>query len=450
MDIDTKKLWDDVLVEIELSTSKANFNTWFKDTFIYKSIEGVITLSVPNAFVKEWLKNKHHTNILKLLRTNEESVRSLEYIVNKKPRKETPATQNPLLTSQQNNELPLSDHYINKKDNLNPKYTFDSFVVGPFNELVHAAAQAVVNKPGQVYNPLFVYGNTGLGKTHLMQAVGNKIKELYKNKNIYYVTSEQFTLDYVNAVQNNNTSRFKEKYRKYDVLFMDDIQFLANKEKTQEELFHLFNYLYDNNKQIIFTSDKHPNFIPNLEDRLKSRFVAGMIVDVPSPDYESRVAVLKSKAKVNNFILEPEILDYLATNLSGNIRELEGALNAIICQAQLKNGELKLLEVKNLVKNNKRPDKSMSVKDVVRIIADFYNIDEESIYQKTRRKEIIKPRQLTMYILREDMQISYPSIGQKLGGRDHTTVIHSCEKIRRNILTDVSLLREIEQIRSIL
>lgn len=449
MDNDLQKLWEDVMVEIELNTSKANFNTWFKDTFIYKEEGGVIHLSVPNAFVKEWLHHKHHSYILKLLRQNAPFVRSLEYIINKKPRKEGQEVKQSSKLSHIN-ELPLSDFYINKKDNLNPRYTFETFIVGPFNELAYAAAQAVVKKPGIVYNPLFVYGNTGLGKTHLMQAIGNRIKELNENKSIYYVTSEQFTLDYVNAVQNNNTTRFKEKYRKHDVLFMDDIQFLSNKEKTQEELFHLFNYLYDNNKQIIFTSDKHPNFIPSLEDRLKSRFVAGMIVDVPAPDYESRVAVLKSKSTAHNFTLSPEILDYLATNLSGNIRELEGALNAVICQSQLKNTELKINEVKNLVKNNRRPDKNISIKDVVRTIADFYNIDEDSIYQKTRRKEVIKPRQLTMYILREDLQISYPSIGQKLGGRDHTTVIHSCEKIRKNITTDSTLLREIEQIRSML
>ena len=449
MDNDLQKLWEDVLVEIELNTSKANFNTWFKDTFIYKEDGGVIHLSVPNAFVKEWLYSKHHSYILKLLRQNLPTIRSLEYIINKKVRKDGQENKQPQRLSQVN-KLPLADYYINKKDNLNPRYTFDSFVVGPFNELAHAAAQAVVKKPGIVYNPLFIYGNTGLGKTHLMQAVGNKIKELDKNKSVYYVTSEQFTLDYINAVQNNNTTRFKEKYRKYDVFFMDDIQFLSRKEKTQEELFHLFNYLYDNNKQIIFTSDKHPNFIKDLEDRLKSRFVAGMIIDVPSPDYESRVAVLKTKASSNNFEIPPEILEYLAINLSGNIRELEGALNAVMCQSQLKNGYLKLSEIKNLVKNNRRPDKNISVKDVVRIIANFYNIDEDNIYQKTRRKEIIKPRQVSMFILREDLQMSYPSIGQKLGGRDHTTVIHSCEKIKKNLLTSTTLLNEIEQIRSIL
>jgi len=449
MEYDLKKLWEDVLVNIELNTSKANFNTWFKDTFIYKKEEGVIYLSVPNAFVKEWLYNKHHSYILKLLREQSTEIRSLDYIINKKPKHEVAQEAQPRTTA--GNELPLDDYYINKKDNLNPRYSFDSFVVGPFNELVYAASQAVIKKPGIVYNPLFIYGNTGLGKTHLMQAIGNTIKERNNSLQVYYVTSEQFSLDYVNSVQNNNTSRFKEKYRKYDVLLMDDIQFLSNKEKTQEEVFHLFNYLYDNNKQIIFSSDKHPNYIPNLEERLKSRFVAGMIVDIPTPDYESRLAIMKRKLELNNCSLSDDVLDYLAVNLSGNIRELEGALNAILCHAQLKEGDnLKLIEVKNLVKNSKRPEKNISIKDVIRTVADFYNIDEESIYQKNRRKEVIKPRQLTMFILREDLQISYPSIGQKLGGRDHTTVIHSCEKIKKTLNIDTTLSREVEQIRALL
>ena len=297
------------------------------------------------------------------------------------------------------NELPLADFYINKEDNLNPRYTFENFVVGPFNELAHAAAQAVIKKPGQAYNPLFVYGDTGRGKTHLIQAVGNSLKNNGTGKKIFYVTSEKFTTDYINLVQDNKGNMFKEKYRKYDVLIMDDIQFLSNKEKTQEELFHLFNSMYDNNKQIIFSSDKHPNYIPNLEDRLKSRFSAGMIVDIPAPDYESRVAILKAKAQTNNFLVAQEVLEYLASSVEGNIRELEGILNSIVCQTQLKGKDLSLGDIKNLVKNNLKPKKNVSVKEIIKLIADFYNIEEENIYEKTRKKEIVRPRQLIMYIL---------------------------------------------------
>lgn len=446
--IDNKQLWENVLVDIELSISKANFSTWFKDTHISKYDDGVIYLSVPNEFVKDWLINKYHKFILKALRCFSDGVRGVEYIIKKEEKKkeETEQTQN-MGIGQLNRKLPLEDYYINKNDNLNPRYTFDTFVVGSFNELAHAAAQAIINKPGIVYNPLFIYGGTGYGKTHLMQAVGNQLKKIHGGKKIYYLTSERFTTELVTSIQNNKVSSFKEKYRQYDVLIMDDIQFLSNKEKTQEELFHLFNFLYDNNKQIIFSSDKHPNYIPNLEERLKSRFAAGMIVDIPKPEHESRVAILKSKATSSNYMISDEIVEYLALTIEGNIRDLEGALNSIICQSQLKDKVLNLQDIKNLIKNNTRPKKSISAKDIVKKVSDFYNIDESSIYEKTRRKEIVKPRQLIMYILREDFNISYPAIGEKLGGRDHTTVIHSCDKVRNDLKNNDILSQELSQIR---
>ena len=447
--MDSKQMWDIVLVDVEMTVSNANFNTWFKDTFIYKIEDGVVYLSVPNNFVREWMVNKFHGSILKSLRAMSDQVRSLDYIINKNDtkKKDFDAIKIPAFNP---NELPLGEFYINKDDNLNPKYTFDNFVIGPFNELAHAAAQAIIKKPGIVYNPLFVYGSTGHGKTHLIQALGNHMKHVYPERKVHYVTSEKFALDYVNSLQNQKANTFKEKYRKYDVLIMDDIQFLSNKEKTQEELFHLFNHLYDNNKQIIFSSDKHPNYITNLEDRLKSRFGAGMIVDIPAPDHESRVAILKAKLNANSFELSKEIVDHLASTLSSNIRELEGALNAIICQAQLKQKEVTINDVKNLIKNSAQPKKNLAPKEIIKIVADFYNINEESIYEKTRKKEVIKPRQVTMYILREDFNISYPSIGEKMGGRDHTTVIHSCEKIKNDLKFDNTLTQEIAQIRSML
>ncbi|MSR73391.1 chromosomal replication initiator protein DnaA [Candidatus Parcubacteria bacterium] len=447
--MDSKKLWESVLVDVEINVSKASFNTWFKDTFIYKLEDGVAYLSVPNAFVKQWMVDKYHGSILKSLRALSENIRSLDYIVNKSDvkREDQKIIKN---IPESAGELPLSEFYINKDDNLNPKYTFDSFVIGPFNELAHAAAQAIIKKPGIVYNPLFIYGNTGHGKTHLIQAVGNYMKQNYPDSKIHYVTSEKFTVDYVNSVQNHKVNNFKEKYRKYDVLIMDDIQFFSNKQNTQEELFHLFNHLYENNKQIIFSSDKHPNYIQNLEDRLKSRFAAGMIVDIPAPDHESRTAILKAKLRFHNHVLSLEIIDYLAQTLSSNIRELEGALNTIICQARLKQKELTLNDVKNLIKNSASPKRNLSPKEIIKIIADFYNINEENIYEKTRKKEIIKPRQITMYILREDFNISYPSIGEKMGGRDHTTVIHSCEKIKNDLKFDSVLSQEINRIRAML
>jgi chromosomal replication initiator protein len=450
--MDNKKLWESVLVDIELSVSKANFNTWFKNTYISKQDEGVIYVSVPNAFVKDWLYNKYHKSLVKSLRQLSENVRGLEYIVSKEePRREKEmAEAAPVLHSQSNVELPLNDFYVDKENNLNPRYTFDSFVVGPFNELAHAAAQSIVKNPGGVYNPLFIYGGTGHGKTHLIQAIGNHIKQAHPQKKIFYVTSERFAIDYMNSIPTGKANLFKEKYRKYDVLIMDDIQFFANKEKSQEELFHLFNTFHDNNKQLVFSSDKHPNYIPNLEERIKSRFAQGMIVDIPSPDQESRVAILQAKARMMNFTLSPDTLEHLATAIEGNVRELEGILNTLFCQYQLKGKELGLQEVRNLIRNSAKPKKAISIKDIIKVVADFYNIEENSIYEKTRRKEVVKPRQLAMYILRQDCNVSYPLIGQKLGGRDHTTVIHSCEKIKEELKTNTLLEQELNQIRAMI
>jgi chromosomal replication initiator protein len=445
---DNKKLWERVLAEIELNVSKANFTTWFKNTYVYKQENGGVVVAVPNAFVKDWLHKKYHNMILKILRGIDEGVRSLDYVITKDdPKKqygEIPKTVNI------NAELPLADHYINKEDNLNPRYTFESFVVGSFNELAFAASQAVVKKPGIAYNPLFIHGGTGHGKTHLIQAIGNQIKTVMPGKRVYYTTSEKFAIDFFNSLQNNKVNYFKEKYRKYDVLIMDDIQFFSGKEKTQEELFHLFNNLYDSNRQIIFSSDKHPNFIPSLEDRLKSRFSAGMIIDIPPPDPESRVAIIKAKAKISGLILSDEIINLIAESLDSNIRELEGILNLIYCQTNLKARNLSIFEVKNLLKNSQKPKRNISAKEVVKVVADFYNISENSIYEKTRKKEVVKPRQIVMYLLREDFNVSYPSIGSKLGGRDHTTVIHSCEKIKNDIKNDVELANELQQIRAML
>lgn len=446
--MDNDQLWNNVLVEIELAVSKANFNTWFKDTRILKQEDGVVVVSVPNAFAKDWLLNKYHKTILKSLRSLAENVRALEYLVAKDEKHKAVEMSRTSLSPTA--ELPLHDFYIDKENNLNPKYTFESFVVGPFNELAHAAAQAVIKKPGSVYNPLFIYGNTGHGKTHLIQAVGNHIKNQNIGKKVFYVTSEKFAIDYVNSVQANNVNQFKEKYRKYDVLIMDDIQFLSNKEKTQEELFHLFNSLYDSNKQIVFSSDKHPNFIPNLEDRLKSRFAAGMIVDIPTPDRESRLAILRTKVRTSGVSVAPEVLEHLATTIEGNIRELEGMLNLLICQSQLKGKELGITEVRSLIKNSAKPKKIVSVKEVTKAVASFFNIEEADIYEKTRRKEVVKPRQLVMYLLRQDFNVSYPLIGQKLGGRDHTTVIHSCEKIKGELKLNTALEQELNQIRAML
>lgn len=442
----TRELWQSALTEIELSLSRANYSTWFKNTTIIKFDDGTVYLGVPNEFVKDWLATKYHSFILKTLRDLNEHVRTIEYCITKntdQPKKDIevgPSDKQPF------SKLPFNEI---KEDGLNPKYTFKSFIVGPFNELAYAATQAIVNRPGAQYNPLFIYGGTGLGKTHLLQSIGNEIKRRIPEFKVFYTSLEKFSIDYVNSMHANKINLFKEKYRKYDVLIMDDIQFVSGKEKTQEELFYLFNTLYEQNKQIIFSSDKHPNFILGLEDRLQSRFNAGMIIDIVQPDFESRLAIISSKVKEGTSFISNEILEYIAEVVQGNIRELEGVLNTIIMQSQLKGREMQLQEVKQLIKNNIKTKKNISLRDVIKVVSDFYGVDPESIYNKTRRKDIVKPRQVAMYILREDFDVSYPAIGETLGGRDHTTVIHSYEKIKLDLQTNPVLMKEVAELRSL-
>jgi chromosomal replication initiator protein len=442
--VNVKQLWNDALVKIELSITTANFKTWFRDTHIVTLEDGTVTIGVPSIFVKDWLQDKFHTLILKTLRDLTPHVRSVEYIVAQRNERKQESTKNQTV----NAALPLEEYYVNKNDNLNPKYSFETFVVGPYNALAHAAAKTVAEKPGMSYNPLFIYGKTGHGKTHLIQAVGNMVKKA--GKKVFYVTSERFTVDYMNSLQTGSANSFKDKYRQYDVLIMDDVQFLAQKEKTQEELFHLFNALHDNNKQIVFSSDIHPALLNGMEERLQSRFAQGMIVDLPAPDIESRAAILRAKASQHSLVLADDVIEHLAASIEGNVRELEGALNNILCQSQLLGKVLELDEVRTIIKNSSRPRKTLAITDVVEKVARYFDIDHASIYEKTRRKEVVKPRQIIMYILREDFQISYPAIGKKLGGRDHTTVIHSCEKIKNEIKTDHELKDEIEQVRILL
>lgn len=443
-----RELWEYILTQVELSVSPANFNTWFRNSFIVKIDEdGVIYVGVPSQFFKDWYLKKFHTLLLKIVRDISYEFRNIEYLIVKdERRKVAKETKTPRGVV----ELPLDEFYINKSDNLNPRYTFDTFVIGSFNNLAYSAAQAVLNRPGITYNPLFIYGDTGRGKTHLIQAIGNQYKKLYEGRKVYYLTAEKFTVDYTDSVQAGTANRFKEKYRQYDLLIMDDIQFLSKKTKTEEELFHLFNTFHDMNKQIIFSSDRPPVAIPDIAERLKGRLASGMTVDIGEPDPESRMAIVKKKAALNGILLSDDVIEYVATTMTGSIRELEGMVNNIICHAQVKGFAPDISEVRQSLRSFTRPQKTISVKNVVDKVAQFYGIDEESIYEKTRRREVVRPRQVIMYILREDFSISYPTIGAKLGGRDHTTVIHSCEKIKREVAVDTDLAKEIQSIRSLL
>ncbi len=443
-----RELWEYVLTQIELSISSANFNTWFRNSFIVKIGEdGVIFIGVPSQFFKDWYLKKFHTLLLKIVRDVSYEFRNVEYLIVKDERRKEPRETKNVRGAI---ELPLDDFYINKSDNLNPRYTFDTFIIGSFNNLAYAAAQAALERPGITYNPLFIYGDTGRGKTHLIQAIGNNFKKQYPGRKVFYLTSEKFVVDYTDSVQAGTANRFKDKYRQYDLLIMDDVQFLSKKEKTQEELFHLFNTLHDTNKQIVFSSDRAPVAIPDIAERLKGRLASGMAVDIGEPDMESRIAIVRKKYAQHRVMLSDEVIEYVATSMSGSIRELEGMVNSMVCHAQVKGVAPDITEVRQSLRSFMRPQKNISVKNVVDKVAEFYGIDEESIYEKTRRREVVRPRQVIMYILREDFSISYPTIGTKLGGRDHTTVIHSCEKIKREVIVDSDLAREIQSIRTLL
>lgn len=441
---DINILWESCLSDIESQVTKANFSTWFKNTHIQKIEDGVVFIGVPNEFVKEWMLTKYQKMILKAIVEKADYVRAVEFTISRFSPQQDKKVPSLETTSPQ---LPLSDIYVNREDNLNPRYTFDRFVVGPFNELAYAAAQAIIKRPQQAYNPLFIYGGSGLGKTHMIQAIGNEIKRVFPEKKVLYTTLEKFSIDFVTSVQNNRQQSFRDKYRKYDVLIIDDIQFVSTKESTQNELFHLFNTLYEQGKNIIFSSDKHPNHIIGLEDRLKTRFNAGMTIDIQEPDMESRLAIIKAKNTQAPLPIPEDVLSYVAMSVTGSIRELEGVLNIITMHSDIRQKPISITEAKNLIRNSIRPKKIISIDTVVKSVSSYYNLDERVIYEKTRRKEVVRARQIIMFVLREDFNESYPAIGAKLGGKDHTTVIHSYEKVKNELSTDPHLMKELEDIR---
>ena len=446
MELDTKQLWENTLTNIELSISPASFKMWFAETHIVRVDGGMVCVGVPNQLTKEWLSERFEKLILKTVRSFVDTVRCVEFSVSKQEPKRAPEK---ISAIAQPSELPLSDYYVNRSDNLNPGYTFETFVVGPFNEIAFAAASAVSKNPGIAYNPLFIYGETGRGKTHLIQAVGNCIKKTFAQKKTYYLTAERFGFDFMNAINARTIPSFKEKYRSYDVLIVDDIQFFSKKGTLQEEFFHLFNTLHDSNKQLICSSDRHPNLIPDITERLQSRFISGMTAAIQEPDLESRMAIIRTKGVSLGLTLSNEVIEQLSIATPGNIREIEGLLNTILIQIQLK-GEMNDEMIKEIIKSTSRPKRLVSVKNIIGKIAEFYSVEESSLYAKTRKREIVRPRQIIMYILREDFHLSYPAIGNVFDGKDHTTVIHACEKIRNDIEGNDELRNEVVEIRSML
>ena len=440
-----EELWQTVLAEIELNISRANFITWFRNTHILSEKEGEVLVSVPNSFTKEWLENKYNGFIFKTLHKVDEGIKEIRYVIEKTTLRTSPSSR---ISPEADQDFQLKLKETNKDTNLNPRYTFENFIVGAFNELAHAASFAVSKEPGTVYNPLFIYGGVGLGKTHLLQAVGNEISKNSPEKKIKYTSSEKFTSQVVSAIRNHETEQLKTNYRSVDVLIIDDIQFLSGKEKTQEEFFHTFNDLYEKGCQIILSSDRSPKAIASLEERLRSRFEGGMIADISYPDLETRLAILKMKAQEKNATPSEEVFTYLAENIQKNIRELEGALNRLIAYAKLNNKEPDIETAKILLKNLiECPKKIITPKKIIQAVSDFYDIKEKELISNSRKKEIVHPRQIAMYLLREVVKGSYPFIGRKFGGKDHTTAIYACAKINREIQVNNEIVEEINLIR---
>lgn len=446
-----EELWQNTLSQIELSISKPSFTTWFKGTRILDLSDGIATVAVPNGFAKEWLENKYHKFILKSLRDVIPEIRSINYIISAQEngkyeilQQKNKFRKDVMLPGEQ---LEFKDFHVDPLTKLNPKYTFDNFIVSSFNDLAYAAALAVIKNLGKAYNPLFVYGGVGLGKTHLIQAIGNSVKNNDPQKKVQYITSEKFANETVSSIQNNTISTFKEKYRNFDLLIVDDIQFFAGKIRTQEEFFWTFNTLYDAGKQVVFSSDRPPQSITDIEERLRSRLEVGMIVDIGSPDYETRLAILKSKCQEKNIDLSIKTLEIIAINIEKNIRELEGALNLIYMQSQHKNRVLEESEVKFILNKNSKPKTSTNPSQIIKIVSELYDIPEKLIYERTRKHEIVRPRQIAMYLIREDLGTSFPSIGQKFGGRDHTTAMHAYFKVKEDLKNNQKIIDEIKLVR---
>jgi len=446
------ELWQTTLAELELLISKANFTTWFKNTYISNYENNIVVVATPNAFTKAWLEKKYHPQIFKALNniTNND-IKKVDYIVETKQNQSVnqPVSQKPKLDAIQPRIENSSGPTISSVNafGLNTKYVFSTFIVGSGNELAHAASKAISEKPGKLYNPLFIYGGVGLGKTHLAQAVGNKILEDNPKAKILYINSEKFTNDFVQAIKNGSIDQFKRDYRNVDALIIDDIQFIAGKEQTQEEFFHTFNELRDKGKQIILTADRLPKDIPAIEQRLVSRFEWGMVADVGAPSLETRIAILKTKLAKSGINLDNEIVQYVAENVVNNIRELEGAMNKIIVYQQIESNPITLNEVKELlvsIVNAKK--KTVSVRKIAECVANFYSITMDDLIKQSRRKEYAKPRQAAMYLTRKELGSSFPSIGEFFGGRDHTTVMHGVEKVEKAVNAQDQIKQELDLI----
>lgn len=445
-------LWKSVLGEIELSVSAANFQTWFKETELINIDEQSVTIGVKNVFIKRQLEARFSRQVLDVLAKNGHTPSRLECEIKttgKTTRINRETTRRPSVDELLGSNTPtssISAQPVTSTGDLNPRYTLDNFIVGSSNDLAYAASHAVAANPGVKYNPIYFYGGVGLGKTHLMQAIGNEIRKNQPDARVLYVSTETFVNEFLDYIRFKKKG-FSTKYRNVDVLIIDDMQFIAGKEKTQEEFFHTFNHLHQNNKQIIISSDKPPRSIPTLTERLRSRFEMGMAIDIQMPDFETRCAIINAKASQSGVELGSDVVDFLANNIKTNVRELEGNLNQLLATAEMRGIEPTLEMAEGMISNvrSTRPQ-HLSAKTVIDKTAKHFQLKVDEICSAKRDKHIVVPRQIAMYLLRSELHLSFPKIAAELGRKDHTTAIHSVEKIEKAMKFDISVREQVNSI----
>lgn len=441
MDANLTTLWEKSLNIIKSEMSEVSFNTWIKSCEPLSLSNDTIQISVPNSFTQDILDKRYKVLVANSIEAVCQKLYNVEFLI---------ASDIQTENTEENKQSFDQTIVVNDEmsTTLNPKYTFTSFVIGNSNRFAHAASLAVAEAPAKAYNPLFIYGGVGLGKTHLMHAIGHYILETNPNAKVEYVSSEKFTNELINAIKDDKNEDFRNKYRKVDVLLIDDIQFIAGKERTQEEFFHTFNALHDANKQIILSSDRPPKEIPTLEDRLRSRFEWGLIADIQIPDFETRMAILKKKAEVEKLNVANEVMVYIATKIKSNIRELEGALIRIVAYSSLTNREITVDLASDALKDiiSKKQGKNITISIIQDLVATYFNLRVEELKSQRRTRNVAYPRQIAMYLSRKLTDMSLPKIGEEFGGRDHTTVIHAYEKISDKLNSDESLQHTIEDL----
>lgn len=446
METELKGLWEKTLNIIKSEMSEVSFNTWIKSCEPISISSNTIKISVPNSFTQDILEKRYKDLVINSIEAACSKLYKIEFLIASElqdieeiPEKKKASNNRDTMSVTVNDEM---------SSTLNPKYTFDSFVIGNSNRFAHAASLAVAESPAKAYNPLFIYGGVGLGKTHLMHAIGHYILQNNSNAKVVYVSSEKFTNELINAIKDDKNEEFRNKYRNVDVLLIDDIQFIAGKERTQEEFFHTFNTLHEANKQIILSSDRPPKEIPTLEDRLRSRFEWGLIADIQAPDFETRMAILKKKADVEKLDVPNEVMVYIATKIKSNIRELEGALIRIVAYSSLTNRDITVdlasEALKDIISN--KQNKNITIDIIQDVVAAYFNLRVEDLKSQRRTRNVAYPRQIAMYLSRKLTDMSLPKIGEEFGGRDHTTVIHAYEKISESLNKDESLQHTINDI----